>query len=56
MICGSAGAYIPHNETQSLHDITWGNLSDYIQLPLKPQNTLYYFFTYVIVLHNTFNV
>ena len=46
------GAYITHNDP--LSDITGGNLSDHMLLPLEPQNTLYYFlFTYAVVLPKT---
>lgn len=31
-------------------DITWGNLSDFTQLPLGPQKVFYNFFTFVVVL------
>ena len=50
-ICGSAilednvrpepGTYITHNAMLSLSEITWGNLSDYMQRPLEPQNALF---------------
>ena len=35
------GAYITHNATQPLSDIT-GNLSDNMELPLNAQKDLYY--------------
>ena len=38
------GAYITHNATKSLSDITGGNLSDYMQAPLEPQKALYHFY------------
>ena len=38
------GAYITHNATLLLGDITVGNISDYIQPPLEPQKALYYCF------------
>ena len=41
------GAYITHNATSPLSDITGGNLSDYMQLPLEPQKALYCFFSYM---------
>ncbi len=35
-------------------DITWGNLSDFPQLPLEPQQAQYNsFFTHAVVLPNT---
>ena len=34
--------YITHNATEPLSD-TAGNSSEYMQLPLEPQKTLYYF-------------
>lgn len=34
--------YITHNATQLLIDITEGNVSDYIQLPLETQNAILY--------------
>ena len=36
-------AYVTHNATWPISDITGGNLSDYMQLPLEPQKALYYF-------------
>ena len=36
--------YITHNATQPLSDITGGNFSDYMQLPLEPQKAFYHFF------------
>ena len=48
------GAYITHNATLPLSDITGGNLSDYMQLPLEPQKALYcFFFIYAAVLTKT---
>ena len=38
------GAYITHNAIWSLNDITGSNVSDYMQLPLEPQKSLYNFF------------
>ena len=38
------GAYITHNATYQLNDITGGNLSDYMQIPLEPQQASHYFF------------
>ena len=38
------GTSITHNATQSLCDITGGNCLDYIQLPLEPSKTLFYFY------------
>ena len=41
------GAYITHNATYPLSEITWGNSLGYMQLPLEPQKALYlalYFF------------
>ena len=35
---------ITHNATWPLNDNNGGNLSDYMQLPLEPQNVLYNFF------------
>ena len=48
-------AYITQNATQPLSDVTGGNLSDYMLLPLEPQTDLYYFFspTYTVVLIKT---
>ena len=39
------GACITHNSTQPESDITGGNLSDYMQLPLEPQKALYFLCT-----------
>ena len=47
------GAYITHNTTWPLSDITGGNLSDYKQPPLGPHIFLATFFTYVILLPKT---
>ena len=33
-------AYINHNASSPLSDITGGSLSDYMQLPLEPQKTI----------------
>ena len=38
------GACITHNATYPPSDLSGGNLLDYMQPPLEPQNTLYYFF------------
>lgn len=38
---------------KSLSDISGDNLSDFMQLPLEPQQALNYFFAYVVVLPNT---
>ena len=38
-----ANNYITHNATQLLSDITGGNVLDYIQLPLKTQNAVFYY-------------
>ena len=35
--------YVTHNAAETLSDITGGNLSDYMQLPLEPQKALYCF-------------
>ena len=43
-------AYITHNATWPLSDITRGNLSDYMQLHLEPQEVLSYLFRYAVVL------
>ena len=40
------GAYITHNATCPLNDITGGTLWDYMQLLLEPQKALRYFFFY----------
>ena len=40
-----SGAYITQNATLPPSDITRGNLSDYMQLPLKPGKVLYYLFS-----------
>ena len=47
------GANITHNATWPPSDITLGNLSDYMQLPLEQQKALYYCFTYAVVLPKT---
>ena len=37
------GVYITHNAAWLLSDITWGSLSDYMQLPLDPEKALHNF-------------
>ena len=44
---------ITHNATLPLSDITGGNLSEYMQLPMEPQKALYYFYTDLAVLFKT---
>ena len=39
---GVTGAYITHNATQLLSDITGDSVSHYMQLPLEPQKNVYY--------------
>ena len=49
-----AGAYITHKASYPLSDIIGGDLSDDMQLPLKPQKALHYiFFTYSVLLPKT---
>ena len=45
------GDLITHNAFYPLSDITEVNLSDYMQLPLEPQKTSYYFLTSAVVLY-----
>ena len=47
------GVYITHCGPWPLSDITGGNLSGYIQLPLEPHKASYHFFTYAAVLPKT---
>ena len=37
------GVFITHNATELVSDFTGGDLSDYVQLPLEPQNASYNF-------------
>lgn len=46
--------YITHKATLQLDDITWGSLSDNIQLALEPQLVSYFFIsTYAVILPKT---
>ena len=47
------GTNITHNATVPLSDITGGNLSDDVQLPLEPLKGFYKFFTDVLRLPKT---
>ena len=50
LLFSKSDAYNTHNAALPLSDITGGNLSDYMQLPLDLQKTLHYFLTYAVVL------
>ena len=47
------GAYIPHDATQPLGDITGGSLSDHMELPLELQKAYTTFYIYTAPLPKT---